>query len=232
MQSTTEWKENMKREFNRLIDAGFLNPTAIVTFGKQDYQNFMENKQVLTTEGVSDEDVTCELHNSQDTNSPSACDRSQSHFDVIKYHDDSMLSQREETSINNNCSDSIYFREDMLKARLGKKNSSSPDNSNHDDSESTAFEPSSPHYLPDSEAPSDVKSTYTLEIEKYLQTTSLNDIDTIGSTHLRRKYDQFNDCTWQHNLNHPVDFPTKRHKAFDNSHFDLPEMIYMAADDE
>ena len=70
----------------------------------------------------------------------------------------------------------------MLKARLGKENFFSPDNSNHDGSESTAFVPSSPHYSPDSEAPSDLRSTYTSETEEYAQTTSLNDIDTIGST--------------------------------------------------
>ena len=93
-----------------------------------------------------------------------------------------MISPREEVITNNKCSDKIYFREDMLKARLGNKNFSSPDITNYDDYESTAFEPSSPHYSPDSEAPSDLRSTYTSETEEYAQTTSLNDIDTIGST--------------------------------------------------
>ena len=63
----------MKREINHLIDTGILNPTTIVTIG-----------------------------NSQATTLPSACDRSQSHFDKIEYHDDIMLSPRKETSITNN----------------------------------------------------------------------------------------------------------------------------------
>ena len=122
---------------------------------------------------------------------------------------------------------------------MGNKNFSSPDNSNYDAYESTAFVPSSPHYSPDSEAPSDVRSNYTSETEEYMQTTASNDIDTMVSTkddlpsdepmskhtHLRRKYEQFNAYTWEHSLNHPVDFPTKRHKAFHNSHFSIPEMI-------
>ena len=99
MQSTIESKETMKRKINHLIDTGILNPTTIVTIGKKDYQTFMENKDVSTAQGVSDEDVTCELHNSQDTTSSSACDRSQSQFHVIEYHDDVMISPREETLI-------------------------------------------------------------------------------------------------------------------------------------
>ena len=47
---------------------------------------------------------------------------------------------------------------------------------------------------------------------------------------IKRGYDQFSDCTWEHNLNHPVDFPVKRHKAFHTNLFDLPEMICMAND--
>ena len=67
----------------------------------------------------------------------------------------------------------------MLKARLGNKSFSSPDNSNHDDYESTAFEPSSPHYSPDSEDPSYVRTSYTSETEEYTQSTSSNDINEI-----------------------------------------------------
>ena len=98
MQSTTDWKKIMKIEINCLIDTGILNPETIVTFGFKDYQKFMQGKQELTTDDVSNKNVTCELHNSQATISPSACERSQSQFDVIEYHDDIMLSPRNETS--------------------------------------------------------------------------------------------------------------------------------------
>ena len=177
IQSTTEWKENMKIEINRLIDTRILNPTTIITFGKKDYQKFMASKQILSTKGVSDENVTCELHNSQATNSPSACECSQSHFDVIEYQDDIMLTPKENTSMTNDSSDSsIYFRTDMLKAKLGRNNSSSPTNTNHDDSESRTFEPSPPFYSTDSEAPSDVKSTFISNTDKYSASTTSHDM--------------------------------------------------------
>ena len=99
----------------------------------------MEGQHKLLTEGVSTENVTCELHNSQATNAPSACDCTQSHLDAIEYHDDIMITPKENKSSITNCSENIYFRVDAMEARLGKMNSSSPNNTQHNNSESTAL---------------------------------------------------------------------------------------------
>ena len=83
--NTTEWKEVMKKEINRLIDTGILNPETIVSFGYKDFQELIQVKQKLTTDGVRSENVTCELHNSQATTPPSACDEEQLQLDVTSW---------------------------------------------------------------------------------------------------------------------------------------------------
>ena len=124
----------------------------------------------------------------------------------------------------------------MLKARLGCKNFASPSNSNHDDCESTGFEPSSPHYSPDSEAPSDVRSTFTSETEEYKQSPFFNEIDDLDSLQhdlksngLKRHHPHDD---WQCNLNHPVDMPNKRQKIQSLQSISIPATVFMAIDTE
>ena len=96
------------------------------------------------------------------------------------------------------------------------------------------FEPSSPHYSPDSEAPSDVKSTFTSETEEYEQSQFSNEIDDIDSLpndlpSTGTKRDHLHDY-WQSNLNHPVDMPNKRQKIQSLQSIAIPATVFMAID--
>ena len=174
----------MKKEINRLIDTGILNPELIVTFGCKDYQKFMQGQEELTTDGVSNRNATCEFHNSQATTPPSACNQEQVQLDVIEYHDEIMVMIREytpETKLIIDLTKEINNEENEARLRFEKIDTASTKVNDDATIASGPFQPSSPHYLPDSDVPSNVRSTYTLETEEYSHTTSLKDIDTIGS---------------------------------------------------
>ena len=82
----------------------------------------------------------------------------------------------------------IYFKkefnkeEDEEKVRFEKIDTASTQVIDDATTVSSPFQPSSPHYSPDSEAPSDESFTYTPTTEVYSTTTSSNDFDTLGST--------------------------------------------------
>ena len=148
-----------------------------------------------------------------------------------------MITPKQNKSVLTNLAENIYFRVDAVEARLGKMNSSSPQNTHHDISESKAFQPSSPLYSPDSETFSSNEYNRTPTSEESSDSSLNSDESFIfkimpESTppRINQEHDDEFDYKWQYDLNHPVDMPNKRLKTNSLHSIPIPATVYMAVD--
>ena len=116
-------------------------------------------------------------------------------------------------------------------------NSSTPNNTHHDNSESTAFEPSSPLYSLDSEifSSNEYNRTPTTEEKSYSSFDSNKSftfkiMPESTPPRTNQEHDVEFDPKWQHNLNHPLDMPNKRLKTNSLHSIPIPATVYLAVE--